>query len=184
MKAFKISLVVLMMVFINLMGCQKNFQSGKPADTALETEQDAIRKVVELETSAYYQQDFETWKSTYVTEPYFRLYGYWEGYPEKVVFHNGFESLEQKKKKQFTETGISWPQARVERANENFRIYGEVAWYTFEERTYQNATNKLLGVSMGARLLEKHQGKWKIAYLGFHFLPLNEDAPQLTSGTE
>jgi hypothetical protein len=169
------------MASISIIGCQKNLKATKQPASSLEMEKEAIRKVIDMETTSYYKQDFETWKSTYVNEPYFRYHGYWEGFPQKVVYYNGFDSLRQIKKKQFDENRTVWQQSRIERRNENFRIYGEVAWYTFEEVTYDTTTNRLLGTCMGARLMEKHNGTWKIAYLGFHFLPIHEDVAPLIS---
>jgi hypothetical protein len=151
-----------------------HLQNHTLAKDALETEKESIRKVVDLETSSYYKQDFETWKSTYIDESYFRLYGYWEGFPEKVKAFNGFQSLKESKKKQFEENRTVWQQCRVEKSHENFRIYPEIAWYTFEETSYDATTGKLLGKCAGTRILEKHEGEWKIAYLGFHFFPLEK----------
>jgi hypothetical protein len=164
------------------LGCQKSLQINNQKYNSLETNKEATRKVVALESSAYYKQDFETWKSTFVDAPHFRLYGFWEGFPEKVVYHNGFQSLKEFKKKQFEENRTLWQKSRIERTNENFRIYPDVAWYTFEESTYDTTTNPLLGTCLGARLMEKHNGQWKIAYLGFHFLPLKENKSASSTG--
>ncbi|WP_128546295.1 nuclear transport factor 2 family protein [Larkinella soli] len=149
--------------------------AGTPPGDPLEKEKIAIRNVIVKETDSYYRQDFAAWKSTYVDAPYFRLYGYWEGYAEKVKYYNGFKALETVKKKQFDENRTLWQTAEVVRENENFRIYGEVAWYTCEETSYDRHTRKLLGKAVETRILEKHDGQWKIAYLGFHYLPLKAE---------
>jgi hypothetical protein len=140
---------------------------------AVGTENDkaAIRAVIAKETEAYYRQDFETWKSTYINESWFRYYGYWEGYPEKVRYFNGFDSLRNFKQKQFKANKTLWVGSTEERSNENFRIHGNMAWYTFEQASYAKNSRKLLGRSMETRIMEKQHGEWKIAYLGFHYLP-------------
>lgn len=137
----------------------------------LEKEKAAIRSVLKAETEAYYRQDFAAWKETYLDAPHFRSYGYWEGYPEKVRYYNGFDTLKNFKKKQFDENRTYWIGSTEEQTSENFRIYKNVAWYTAEQVSYEKDTRKVLGRSVETRILEKQNGRWKIAYLGFHYLP-------------
>ncbi|MDF2190815.1 hypothetical protein [Paraflavitalea sp. CAU 1676] len=144
------------------------------ADT--EHEKAAIKAVIAKETEAYYKQDFESWKSTYINEAWFRSYGYWEGYAEKVRSYNGFEALRDFKKKQFEENRTLWVGSTEERSNENLRVHGNMAWYTFDQVSYAKDTRKLLGRSLETRILEKIDGHWKIAYLGFHYLPLQDSS--------
>jgi hypothetical protein len=139
-----------------------------------EKEKSAIQAVIAKETTSYYKQDFEAWKSTYLQSPAFRKFGYWEGYPEKVVPNIGFESLVTEKKKQFESNTTLWQGSIEERSNENFRISHNMAWYTFEQNSYEKDTRKFLGKSLETRVLEKENGEWKIAYLGFHYYPMEE----------
>lgn len=158
--------IVLLSLFALFTGCQT-----EPQAIDFEKEKAAIRAVIAKETESYYRQDFEAWKSTYLDSPAFRKYGYWEGFPEKVTFHNGFESLKAEKKKQFDANETLWQGSTEERENENFRISNNMAWYTFEQFSYEKDTRKLLGKSLETRILEKHDGEWKIAYLGYHYFP-------------
>lgn len=139
----------------------------------IEKEKEAIQRVIAKETESYYKQDFESWKSTYVNAPYFREYAYWEGYPEKVRYYNGFDTLRNFKKAQFDQNRTLWKNSIEVRSNENFRIYPDVAWYTFDQVSFDSTKTKVLGRSVETRILEKHSGEWKIAYLGFHYLPLD-----------
>lgn len=134
-------------------------------------EKTAIMNVIAKETESYYKEDFNAWKNTYVDTPYFRLYGYWEGFEDKIKFYNGFNSLEEDKKEQFEQGNTLWVGSRIERKDENVRIYPEVAWVTFEEYTYELETDRLRGRSLQTRILEKKDGEWKIAFLGYHFFP-------------
>lgn len=134
-------------------------------------EKAAIQAVIAKETESYYKQDFAAWKSTYLDSPAFRKYGYWEGFDEKIAFNNGFASLEKEKKAQFDADATLWKGSTEERANENFRIAQDMAWYTFEQYSYEKGTRKLLGKSLETRILEKVDGEWKIAYLGYHYFP-------------
>jgi len=140
-----------------------------------EKEKAAIQAVIAKETESYYKQDFEAWKSTYLQSPDFRKFGYWEGYPQKVVASIGFESLAAEKKNQFEANETIWRGSSEERTNENFRISGDMAWYTFEQNSFEKDTRKFLGKSLETRILEKVNGEWKIAYLAFHYYPMEED---------
>jgi len=137
-----------------------------------EVEKAAMQQVIRNETEMYYKQDFEGWKNNFVQTDYFRQHGYWEGYPEKVRYYNGFDTLQQVKALQFKENRTIWKGSYEKKYNENFRIYKDVAWYTSEQDSFDGTTHQFLGRSVETRILEKHHGKWKIAYLGFHYLPL------------
>ncbi|MBK8565877.1 MAG: hypothetical protein IPN76_21675 [Saprospiraceae bacterium] len=166
----KVGKIIIFLLTTVLLGCQSPLP---PVD--FEKEKAAIQAVIAKETESYYKQDFEAWKSTYLESPAFRKYGYWEGYPHKVESYNGFESLKETKKKQFDANETLWQGSTEERANENFRISHDMAWYTFEQFSYEKDTRKLLGKSLETRILEKQDGVWKIAYLGYHYLP---ESPQ------
>ncbi len=101
----------------------------------------------------------------------FRKFGYWEGYENKIEAYNGFQSLADVKKKQFDANETLWQGSVEERSDENFRISNDMAWYTFEQNSYEKDTRKFLGKSLETRILEKENGEWKIAYLGFHYYP-------------
>ena len=149
-----------------LAACQ---QQPEPLD--IEKEKAAIKAVIAKETETYYRQDFEGWKSTYLESPDFRMRGYWEGFPEKISYHNGFESLKETKKKQFEQDQTLWKGSTEERDNECIRVVRDMAWYTFDQYSYEKGTRKLLGKSLETRILEKQNGEWKIAYLGYYYLP-------------
>lgn len=105
----------------------------------------------------------------------FRKFGYWEGYTEKVTSISGFDLLATEKKKQFDANETIWQGSTEERKNENFRIANDMAWYTFEQNSFEKDTRKFLGKSLETRILEKVNGEWKIAYLGFHYYPMEGD---------
>lgn len=159
-------------IFFNLLLCGfvLSCQPTTPK-VDFEKEKAAIQAVIAKETESYYKQDFEAWKSTYLESPAFRKFGYWEGFPEKVTSNIGFESLKNEKKAQFEADATIWKGSSEERTNENFRISSEMAWYTFEQYSYEKNTRKLLGKSLETRVLEKQNGEWKIAYLGYHYFP-------------
>ena len=107
------TVILLLGIGIILTNCT---QQQPVADTIdFEKEQAAIEAVIAKETESYYKQDFEAWKSTYLQSPAFRKFGYWEGYPEKVVSYLGFESLATEKKKQFDNNETLWQGSTEER---------------------------------------------------------------------
>ncbi len=162
----------LLVICIFCMSCSQHMPVTDAVD--FEKEKSAIQAVIAKETESYYKQDFEVWKSTYLQTPDFRKFGYWEGYPEKVVANIGFESLSAEKKMQFDADETLWQGSTEDRTNENFRISRDMAWYTFEQNSYESDTRKFLGKSLETRILEKIDGEWKIAYLGFHYYPMEE----------
>jgi hypothetical protein len=50
-----------------------------------------------------------------------------------------------------------------------------MALYTFKQSSYKKDTRKFIGKSLETRTLEKENGEWKIAYLGFHYYPIREE---------
>ncbi len=169
-----------MKIIIRLLGIYILFTSctqQQPVAPAVDFEKEkaAIQAVISKETESYYKQDFEAWKSTYLQSPAFRKFGYWEGYPEKVAANIGFESLAAEKKKQFDANETLWQGSTEERTHENFRISTDMAWYTFEQNSFEKDTRKFLGKSLETRILEKENGEWKIAYLGFHYFPMEKE---------
>jgi len=93
------------------------------------------------------------------------------GFPKKVTSNTGFEMLVAEKKKQFEANETLWQGSTEERSNENFRISSDMAWFTFEQNSYEKDTRKFLGKWLKTRILEKENGEWKIAYLGYHYYP-------------
>jgi hypothetical protein len=166
-----------MIPFLGILILLTNCNKQQPAQLAIdfEKEKSAIRAVIARETESYYRQDFEAWKSTYLQSPDFRKVGYWDGYPEKVVYYIGFESLATEKKKQFDANETLWQGSTEERTNESFRITNDMAWYVFEQNSYEKESRKFLGKSIETRILEKENGEWKIAYLGFHYYPVEQE---------
>jgi hypothetical protein len=166
--------IFLLGVCFSLVNCKPQ----KPESDAINFEKEklAIQAVIAKETESYYKQDYEAWKATYLQSTAFRKFGYWEGYNEKVVSNIGFESLAEEKKKQFDSNETLWQGSTEDRKDENFRISNNMAWYTFEQNSYEKDTRKFLGKSLETRILEKENGEWKIAYLGFHYYPAKDES--------
>ena len=127
---------ITMIIFSVMLFTQCTTKNATTESFDVEKEKAAIRAVIAKETESYYKQDYQAWKSTYLQSPAFRKFGYWEGYDDKVVAYIGFDTLDREKKKQFEANETLWQGSVEERSNENFRIKPQMAWYTFEENSY------------------------------------------------
>ncbi len=181
MKVAKIiSWISLLMIF----GC-----SGSHSDTVASTklvpgtpeyeaESEKIMNTIHEEYKAYFVKDYEAWQSKFIQEDYFKYWGYWDGYPEKIRQYNTWEELDEGKQKRMAgETKIYWDEnAGMEIRDLNVQIRGEVAWVTFKQISRDQKTGEFLGEALETKILEKEDGVWKIAYLNFLYLPTEEEA--------
>lgn len=158
---------MLYLLIIAASGCT-SMSREVPID--FEKEKQNIFTVIENESGYYFEEDYEQWRNSYLDTNYVRHYGYWEGWKDKVKYYNGFDTLDQIKKAQFKRGSTKWKESSSKRHNENVHIFKDVAWVTFESVSYDNATQDILGKALATRILEKHNGQWKLVYLGFYYL--------------
>ncbi len=153
-------------IILLLHGCAENERS----EINIEAEIAAIQETIATETEAYFKEDYELWKDQFVDELYFMRIGYWEGYPNKVSYHEGFDTLRAEKKLQFEQGATQWGGSEQTRENLKFRIYDEVAWVTYDQLSMDPETGEHLGTSKEIKILEKIDRRWRLAYLGFYYL--------------
>lgn len=138
--------------------------SNEAVTTAAEEE--AIKKVIIDETDAFWNKDFEQFSNTWVQADYVRVVGWWEH--GGITVRKGWSVIGEGMKKLIKENPKKNPQ-NVTRENFNVRISGNMAWVTFEQ--YGTDTGEkamdMPGLSYETRILEKHNGQWKIAYIGW-----------------
>ena len=123
----------------------------------IEKEKDAVMAVAEEETAAYYANDFERWGATYIQDSTFI-----QIVASKTGFNvrNGWESCSSNMKSGFeSEKGVN----REVKTPIMVKILGESAWAVIDNRTV-NEEGKIRGSVIVTNFLEKHDGKWKIAY--------------------
>jgi len=141
-------------------------------DVALEKEKAAIIEVIERQAAAFWAKDFQRWADTWVQAPHIRRLG-WSA-AGGVVSVEGWEAIGARMKKNMADDPKPNPTpARLARERFNFRIYADVAWVTFEQHAVATGEPKfdMPGVSYETRILEKRDGKWKVAYLGYLLVP-------------
>lgn len=131
-------------------------------------ERAAILQVIDAESRAFWDKDFDAWAACWVHAPHVRMMGWWQRGGVTVV--EGWEAHSAKIRQLMEESPAPNPTAaNVRRENVNLRITAEMAWVTFDQYGEDTAdtTMDMPGLSRETRILEKEDGAWKIAYVGW-----------------
>jgi hypothetical protein len=162
----------LIAIFIVLTACQSNHahtdESSNLGDFNYKKEKQAILQVIENESKAHWNKDFEEFASYWAHEEYIRTHGWWERGGVTIV--EGWEERSRKTKIGMAKSPESNANAtKVRRENINLRIFQDVAWMTFDQygEDTGDPTTDMPGLSRETRILEKHNGQWKIVYVGW-----------------
>jgi hypothetical protein len=142
--------------------------SPSKQEAGLEKEAAAIRDVIERQAAAFWAKDFQLWADTWVHAPYIRRLGWSDAAGVSSV--EGWDAIGSRMRNNMAEDPKPNPTpARLVRERFNFRIYGDVAWVTFEQHGVATGEPRfdMPGLSYETRILEKHDGQWKVAYLGY-----------------
>jgi len=167
MKPFRSVILAMLICF----GCQiqtTENSSETATEIDFEKEKAAIMDAIEGESAAFWNKDYDQWASYWVHAPYIRTMGWWKDGGVTVV--EGWEEREERSKKNFEVSPEANPTAtKVRRENINIRIYKDVAWLTFDQYGEDTGDNlmDMPGLSHETRIMEKHDGSWKIAYAGW-----------------
>jgi hypothetical protein len=133
-----------------------------------EKEKAEILAVLEGESKAFWEKDIDAFSSYWVHEEYVRTMGWWAQGGVTVV--EGWKEREARTRTHMENSPESNPTAtNVKRKNINLRIYKDVAWLTFDQygEDTGDTTMDMPGLSRETRIFEKHDEKWKIAYVGW-----------------
>ncbi|MCF2491450.1 nuclear transport factor 2 family protein [Dyadobacter sp. CY347] len=129
-------------------------------------EQTQILQLIDTESKAFWDKDYDKWAACWVHEPYIRTMGWWKDGGVTVV--NGWDERGRRTKGYMKDFPDPNPQ-NVRRENINVRILKDAAWVTFDQ--YGTDTGEAVmdmpGLSRETRFLEKHNGQWKIVYTGW-----------------
>jgi hypothetical protein len=132
------------------------------------TESAAIMGVIAAESEAFWNKDYDAWAQCWVHAPYARVMGWWARGGVTVV--EGFDALSTRIKENLLANPEPNPTAsQVRRENINLRIGHDVAWVTFDQYGQDTGESDMdmPGVSRETRILEKHNGEWKLVYVGW-----------------
>jgi hypothetical protein len=142
---------------------------GAPKENAaLEREKAAILEVIERQAAAFWAKDFQRWADTWVHADHVRRLG-WSA-AGGVVSVEGWEAIGARMRKNMADNPTpNLTPAKLVRDRLNFRIYRDVAWVTFEQRGVDTGEPRfdMPGLSHETRIFEKHDGQWKVVYLGY-----------------
>ena len=130
------------------------------------TESTAIMRVIAGESEAFWNKDYDAWAQCWVHAQYIRTIGWWARGGVTVV--EGWEMLSARIKEHLLANPEPNPTAaQVRREHINLRIVQDMAWLTFDQ--YGQDTGEpdmdMPGVSRETRILEKHNGEWKLVYV-------------------
>jgi hypothetical protein len=125
----------------------------------------AVMRVIEAETNAFWHKDFDAWADCWLHSPDIRMMGWWARGGISVI--EGWEAHSRNIKRLMDANPTPNPaSANVRRENVNIRISDDMAWVTFDQ--YGADTGEpdmdMPGLSHETRILEKHNGEWKIVY--------------------
>jgi hypothetical protein len=120
-------------------------------------EKEAIMKVIEEETAAYYANDIDRWAATYLQDSKnVVLNASRTGYNS----HLGWEKILTMGHSIFSG---NQPDHREVKTPLIIKMNDDMAWVVFNNQTFNN-DNQLVDEVIGTNILEKKDGKWKIIY--------------------
>jgi hypothetical protein len=157
-----------------LAGCSGNSDTAS-SSTDYGSEAAQIMDVIKAEYRSYFEKNYEVWSGCMVQEDYYKQFGYWEGYPEKIRHYDSWTMLKEVKQERFdVDSAGYWNENEpvMEINDVNIQIRKDVAWVTFRQRTTDQETGDFLGEAWETRILEKINGQWKIAYHGWLYSPM------------
>ena len=158
MKNF--ALIVALFSILFMISCQQQVD--------VETEKKAIIEVINAETQAYMDFDFEKVISYYVKDSLnFRL----TTGADDHVFLEGWEEVKAFFRNELIESNPNTPEnthVSVEKNNYRIKVYEHAAYVICNEKwTYTMPDDQIEIESRQVRFMEKVNGEWKIAFLSF-----------------
>ena len=126
----------------------------------IEEEKKAIIAVIEEETDAFIDKDFDRFAATYVQdETTIRLYASNHSHLYTVGWEEWSSMI-----KEWIENYPEPIENTEVKSNFKIKVYKDCAWAVFDIEVY-NSEGEFTGKSIGVNFLEKVNGEWKIAYL-------------------
>jgi DNA-binding CsgD family transcriptional regulator len=136
--------------------------------SALHVEEAAILRLIEEETAAFWNKDLAAWASCWVHEPYARRWGWWAARGGMTVRDGWDQQFERMRSLMAANPERNRSVAVVRRERLVVRIAGEMAWVTFDQHAPATGDGMdVAGLTHEMRILEKHDGAWKVACLFF-----------------
>jgi len=128
-----------------------------------------ITALIHRNRIAIWMRDFEAWSECFVHAPYLSRWGWWA--LGGMFVRQGWDDISARLHREMLERPEPWPDFayNTKVVNLNLRIHGDLAWATFEQHypdgpVWEGARGPGLAYEM--RVFERHDGEWKIAFLG------------------
>ena len=139
-------------------------RAGRSMDE--EKELAAIMKVIEAETDCFYRRDYECWKEQWVQEEH--AFQAWSNADGSFDARTGWQAVD-KEIADYIKTHPVYPKESshpsVIRKNMIAKFYGENVAYLSWDQYNEKREGKLFIHSKENRIMEKHDGAWKIAHV-------------------
>jgi hypothetical protein len=127
-----------------------------PVDEMQEVE--SVKAAIDRESQAFFGMDYSLWAESWAHVPY----AYWSfADTTDVNYFEGWEAIERGFKDYFKTSTPS--KAKMNRTYNDVRVYGNAAYARFTQKVEDNLGRD---EQVEVRMLEKHNGQWKIVYVG------------------
>lgn len=165
MKKYIRTLSALLLILPFCLAAQKQAKN-----TPSPKEIEAIKSVIERETKAFFEIDYDTWKNHWVHAPY----AFWSFADTTDVnsftgwdqIHSGFAEYFKTAKPSTAQIDRNWLE---------FRIYGSGAYVRFTQHVKDNIKRP---EQAEVRVLEKENGQWKIVCVSVIAMQKEKNIPQ------
>ena len=141
-----------------------------------DADRDAIIALIHRNRIAVWTRNFPEYEKCFVHAPYATR---WNASILNGVFRRqGWDDISARVRRQFDDAAMYNERNAYETTVENLilRIYGDMAWATFDQ-IYPNQHAEVAiatGVSHEARVFERHEGQWLIAFWGIMNATVNQ----------
>lgn len=131
----------------------------------------AIKAAIQQETISFYGVDYPQWQRCWIHEPHaFWSYAdstgasYSSGWSSIDGFFQDYFKTQAKLSSGELKKSRKQSEFMIERDWQEIRLYGDAAYVRFVQRVYDETIER--DETEQIRVLEKHEGKWLIAYVG------------------
>ena len=159
MKNTPVIFIIFLMLALQVNAQTQSQKTGKDAKAGKPNDIESIKKLIELESKAYFGVDYKTWMESWVHTPS----AYWS-YADTsgITTFEGWKAIEIGFTDYFVTSKAT--DTKVEREWGEIKVYGNGAYARFKQRV---VTNGVPGpVQEEIRVLEKEKDKWKILLVG------------------
>jgi hypothetical protein len=127
-----------------------------PVDEMQEVE--SVKAAIDRESQAFFGMDYSMWAESWAHVPY----AYWSfADTTDVNYFEGWEAIDRGFKDYFKTSSPS--KAKMNRTYNDVRVYGNAAYARFTQKVEDDLGRD---EQVEVRMLEKHDGMWKIVYVG------------------